>query len=134
MCTVIRSNVSKKNPYYISKHRYYELKHHCLQYSEWMHELAKIHSLSLIKTPSIEKSVSINQHDRVSDIATIEASITMQIECINQCCKIAGGDIEEWIFKAVTQGKSYAILNPPCSKGYFYKRYREFFWILSNKL
>ena len=30
-----RAEVSKKNKYYISKHRYYELKHFCLQYKEW---------------------------------------------------------------------------------------------------
>lgn len=27
--------LSERNPYYISKHRYYELKHFCLQYPEW---------------------------------------------------------------------------------------------------
>lgn len=35
MGTVIRPEVSHKNTYYISKHRYYELKHFCLQYPEW---------------------------------------------------------------------------------------------------
>lgn len=35
MGTVIRSEISKKNPYYINKHRYYELKHYCLQYYIW---------------------------------------------------------------------------------------------------
>ena len=31
-----RPELSKKNKYYISKHRYYELKHFCLQYPEWV--------------------------------------------------------------------------------------------------
>ena len=35
MSTIIRSELSKKNKYYISKHRYLELKHFCLQYYEW---------------------------------------------------------------------------------------------------
>lgn len=34
-----RAEISKKNPHYISKHRYYELKHFCLQYPEWKHAL-----------------------------------------------------------------------------------------------
>lgn len=34
-----RAEVSKRNKYYISKHRYYELKHFCLQYPEWKHAL-----------------------------------------------------------------------------------------------
>ena len=35
MATVLRSELSPKNKYYIDKHRYYELKHFCLQYPEW---------------------------------------------------------------------------------------------------
>ena len=35
MATVIRAEISEKNKYYIDKHRYYELKHFCLQYNEW---------------------------------------------------------------------------------------------------
>ena len=35
MSTLIRPELSKENPYYISKHRYYELTHFCLQYHEW---------------------------------------------------------------------------------------------------
>lgn len=32
MANDIRPEVSQKNPYWIGKHRYYELKHFCLQY------------------------------------------------------------------------------------------------------
>ena len=35
MSTDIRPEVSVKNKYWISRHRYYELKHFCLQYGEW---------------------------------------------------------------------------------------------------
>ena len=35
MATVIRPSISEKNKYYIDKHRYYELKHFCLQYPLW---------------------------------------------------------------------------------------------------
>lgn len=35
MGTVIRPEVSAKIKYWLSKHRYYELKHFCLQYPEW---------------------------------------------------------------------------------------------------
>ena len=37
-----RAELSKKNPYYISKHRYYELKHFCRQYDEWKRALVRI--------------------------------------------------------------------------------------------
>ena len=29
---------------------------------------------------------------------------------IEDCCRKAGGDIEKYLFKAVTEGKSYAVL------------------------
>ncbi len=35
MGTVIRPEISVKNTYWLPKHRYYELKHFCLQYPEW---------------------------------------------------------------------------------------------------
>ena len=35
MGNIIRAEVSENNPYWIEKHRYYELKHFCLQYPTW---------------------------------------------------------------------------------------------------
>ena len=35
MTTSIRPEIAYSHPYYVSKHRYYELKHFCLQYYEW---------------------------------------------------------------------------------------------------
>ena len=35
MATKIRAKLSEKNKYWIDKHRYYELKHFCLQYQMW---------------------------------------------------------------------------------------------------
>ena len=35
METLLRPELSTKNKYYIGKHRYYELKHFCLQYHEF---------------------------------------------------------------------------------------------------
>ena len=35
MSTTIRPEIDRQSRWYISKHRYYELKHFCLQYHEW---------------------------------------------------------------------------------------------------
>ena len=35
MGTTIRPEISERNKYYIDRHRYYELKHFCLQYPGW---------------------------------------------------------------------------------------------------
>lgn len=36
MSTQIRPETSQKNPYWIPKHRYYELKHFVMQYPAWV--------------------------------------------------------------------------------------------------
>ena len=38
MATTIRPEIALSDPNHISKHRYYELKHFCLQYREWHDE------------------------------------------------------------------------------------------------
>lgn len=35
MSKLSKPELSQKNPYWIEKHRYYELKHFCLQYPIW---------------------------------------------------------------------------------------------------
>lgn len=43
MGTIIRPELSEKNKYWLEKHRYYELKHFCLQYPLWKQAyLAKV--------------------------------------------------------------------------------------------
>ena len=47
MATVLRPELSSKNKYYIDKHRYYELKHFCLQYTEWKKSYSAFDDTSL---------------------------------------------------------------------------------------
>ena len=46
MGTVIRPEITKKNKYWIEKHRYYELKHFCLQYPIWRKAYAALDGLT----------------------------------------------------------------------------------------
>ena len=50
---MIRPEISMKNKYYINKHRHYELKHFCLQYSIWKRECDLDH-VKLIEKTAIE--------------------------------------------------------------------------------
>ena len=45
--TVLRPELSPKNKYHIDKHRYYELKHFCLQYPEWKKSYSAFDDTSL---------------------------------------------------------------------------------------
>ena len=133
MSTIIRAKISSSNPYYISKHRYYELKHHCLQYPEWKQEIAKLRTRSLIQAHSIKIGKNVCLNDETAYLGLLCAYTTSLMDRVEKCCEIAGGDIANYIFQAVTQGKSYSSLNPPCGKEYFYKKYRKFFWLLDKE-
>ena len=133
MSTVIRNEVSKKNPYYISKHRMLELKHFCLQYEEWRQEYVRItvlQSYGYGKIPGSEIS------DKTSKLAMRAAELEGYMKLVMGCCKEADGYIWTWLFEAVTCGLSYGALQArgiPCGKDYYYDRYRKFFWLLDKK-
>ena len=57
------------------------------------------------------------------------------IEMVNRNVKIAGGEISEYLFKAVTEGMSFPALEAigiPCGRDYFYERYRRYFFFLDR--
>ena len=132
MGTVIRPEVSHKNTYYISKHRYYELKHFCLQYPEW-----KKCYISLDGLPS--KSASINEMYKggsVSDPTAMYAEARIyykdRMRMVEAACKEAAGDLAGLLLKSVTDGLSYEKLAPTCCKEVWYTAYRRFFWLLDK--
>lgn len=132
MSTVIRPEVSKKNPYYISKERYYELKHFCLQYHDYAHRIALQRNESHFKPFSDISRRSTQLSDKTGSIAVENALYGGYMKMIEDCCNDAGGDISKWLFKSVTEGKSFTVLDPPCCKEYFYIRYRKFFYLLDK--
>lgn len=133
MSTVIRNEVSKKNPYYLSKHRMLELKHFCLQYEEWRKERAKItvlQSYGYGKIPGGEIS------DKTAKLAMRAAELDGYMTMVVRCCKEADSYIWTWLLEGVTEGVGYEVLRArgiPCGKDYYYDRYRKFFWLLDKE-
>lgn len=133
MSTVIRNEVSKKNPYYLSKHRTLELKHFCLQYEEWRKERAKItvlQSYGYGKIPGSEIS------DKTGKLAVRAAELDGYMAMVVRCCKEADCYIWTWLLEGVTEGVGYEVLRVrgiPCGKDYYYDRYRKFFWLLDKE-
>ena len=46
MATKVRPEISEKNPYFIERERYYELKHFCRQYPIWKKAYRALDGLS----------------------------------------------------------------------------------------
>lgn len=136
MATVIRAQISEKNKYYIDKHRYYELKHFCLQYNEWKKAYASCND-AVIFASSMEKTPSTNiPSDLTAKYAIKKMYYAERIQMIEKAAMESDEFLYRYILKAVTEGLSYPYLKTkldiPCGKDMYYDRYRRFFWLLSE--
>lgn len=136
MATVIRPEISEKNKYYIDKHRYYELKHFCLQYKEWKKNY-ELCNESIIFASTVDR---LPGSGGVSDITAKYAMKKLcygqRISIIEQAAKDSDEFLYPYILRAVTEGLSYTYLKTslgiPCGRDMYYDRYRKFFWLLSE--
>lgn len=134
MGTVIRPEISKQNQYYISRHRYYELKHFCLQYPEFK----RAYNDLCEKIPG--GIISINKTDGAhkNDESLIVRQLYLeQMSMIEECCMLTDKIIGPYILKGVTEGLPYTYFKMhdriPCGKDLYYELYRKFFWLLDYK-
>ena len=135
MSTVIRPDISRKNKYWIDKHRHYELKHFCLQYPDWKREYYSSPNIPLSITDDISRG-NIHSDPTFKEVMRKETYLE-RIRLIERVAKEADEDLYNYILKAVTEGLSYTYLKSkldiPCSKDLYYDRYRRFFWLLDEE-
>lgn len=137
MTTLIRPEISEKNKYYIDKHRYYELKHFCLQYKEWKKAYALCNESIIFASNLSALTPGNTQSDLTSKYALKRVYYGDRIKLIEETVKQADEYLYPYLLKAVTEGLSYthlkARLEIPCSRDMYYDRYRRFFWLLSKE-
>ena len=136
MTTVIRATISEKNKYYIDKHRYYELKHFCLQYNEWKKAYSNCNE-SIIFAAQIDRMPNCVSHsDLTAKYAIKKAYYSERIKLVEEIAREADPYLWNYILRAVTEGLSYTYLKTrleiPCGRDMYYDRYRRFFWLLSE--
>lgn len=133
MGTTIRPEVSKRNPYALPKHRYYELVHFCLQYPEWKAEYNRIMAYQKPRSNEIPSS---RFDDPTSSAGLKLAAISEKIEKVETACFKADSILGNYILMSVTEGKSFEQLNAkyniPCCKNYFYDKRRKALWLLNK--
>lgn len=136
MSTVIRAVLSSKNKYWIDKHRYYELKHFCLQYSTWRREYAEIDGISSVPLDPVIFSRSNIPSDPTYRLTENRLRLAKKLELIEQTAIEADPELASYILIAVTEELSYSHLKTkldiPCSRDMYYDRYRRFFWLLDK--
>lgn len=138
MGTKIRPEVSENNKYWISRHRYYELKHFCLQYPLWKRAYAALDDLALRSPEILERISSSNVPvDPTAKWAIAKVYYSQRIEMLKRVAVQTDGELSDYILRAVTEELSYTYLKTklgmPCGKDMYYDRYRKFFWLLSKE-
>ncbi len=136
MGTTIRPELSDKNKYWIEKHRYYELKHFCLQYPIWKRAYISLSSLAKKPVELAVFSKNKNVSSPVEKCAEARSYYLDRIKLIEQTTIETDPELAQYILKAVTEGMSFEYLKVrleiPCSKDTYYNRYRKFFWLLNK--
>ena len=136
MTTVLRAELSSKNKYWIDKHRYYELKHLCLQYPSWKSAYIAFDNPSIPLSTIGNVSTSNLPGDPTAKRAMMKALYSEKMKLIERAAKDADRYLHEYLLKAVTEGLSYTYLKSkldiPCGRDMYYDRYRKFFWVLSE--
>jgi hypothetical protein len=137
MSTTLRAELSEKNPYWIEKHRYYELKHFCLQYPIWKKNYIFLNGLSSKNTDLLKPVVSNDISDPTAKYAIARAYYSNRIDMLENVAKMTDQFLGEYILQGVTEGWSYDILKArleiPCCKDTYYELYRRFFWLLNKE-
>ena len=137
MSTTIRSELSERNRYWIEKHRYYELKHFCLQYPIWKKAYLSLDGLSGKPIEFIASSRFHYVEDPVAKCADARLFYSNRMDMIERMAKEADEELSYYISKGVTEGVSYDYMRVkfsiPCCKDTYYNLYRRFFWLLSQE-
>lgn len=129
--------LTTKNPYWIERHRYYELKHFCLQYRIWKKARAAIDGMNPSRLEIAVRSQTGNVSNPTASAAEARLFYTNRIEMVENAARETDPVIGAFILAGVTEGVSYDILNArspiPCSKDTYYNLYRRFFWLLNKE-
>lgn len=133
----MKSEISEKNPYYIPKHRYYELYHFCRQYPMWQKAYDSLVELS--HRPEDLALFDTNEHgDPTARCAEAKEYYFSRMQMIGHAIEKIDPDgvLYGWLLMNVTENISYDAMDAkygmPVSRDEFYKKRREFFWHLSK--
>ena len=136
MPTTMKSELSKRNPYYLPRNRYLELKYYCLQVPKW-EENCRLYSGLLSRPDNLAAfGKRYGFSDPTFEAMRVVTEFSTKVDRVKKASEQTDPVIGNYIFTAVTKGYSYDAMNAnsqiPCGREEWYKLYRKFFYILSN--
>ena len=130
----IRPELSKKNKYWIDRHRYYELKHFVMQYPLWQTKVSYIDSLARGNISAVKYRTDYK--DYVAQAVELREQYIDNINLCNNMARQTDPIIGNYILLAVINNESYekikARTDVPCCKDVWYDLYHKFFWLLDS--
>ena len=125
MSKATQAAVSKKNPFWLPKNRYYELKYFCLQFWDWQKRRAQLDGLATHENREPTEPEAIER-----------AELDEKIRKVMSCAKLAAHEYDDILLTGVTKGQSYDTMSAkkvlPMSREAYYAIYRKFFWLLDG--
>ena len=102
MGTTIRPELSEKNPYWIEKHRYYELKHFCLQYPIWKKAYLALDGLAKRPSDLVLFSGQRDLSDPTAKCAEARIFYSNRMELVESVAEETDVVLGTYILQAVT--------------------------------
>lgn len=132
----LKNELSPRSKWHLSKHRYLELKHYCLQYPEWKERLELLTG-DLTSHQIAFGGRGSDPADITGQIGSMRAELSNNIEFVERTAREADPDLAGYILCAVTEDRSFpwlsTVMRIPCGKDMYYDRYRKFFWLMSRE-
>lgn len=129
----LKNELSEKSKYHLSKHRYLELKHFCLQYPEWKQRLKEINDICASVPGRLGSGQISNETERIA----IERRVLLdKIELVEKTAMETDKSLWFYILQGVTEERTYVYLrntmDMPCGRNMYYECYRKFFWLMDR--
>ena len=110
-----------KSEYELSKHRFYELKHFCLQYPEWEFQYDLLDGFA--------KEVSVNEGDTTSRDGIRRADLMYKMTLIREVAHDICGEYEDAVFHFVILGNRPLLRSDQTDFWYYYGTSYKITWI-----
>lgn len=126
-----------KDKYNISKHKFLELYHFCMQYKEWKAELEAL--TDTVRGVGYSEEIKGNSMKSATEKLVIKRmELRRKCEMIERTAIEADSELYQYIIEGVTEEYvTYRYLKEakkiPCCKDVYYDRRRKFYWLLSKK-
>lgn len=139
MGTNYRASISKKNKYWISKHRFYEIQHMCYQYQEWKDEYRTLSEQTVSGVNYDGMPHGSNVSDPTGNTGERLVELAKKIALVEEVAVEADPSLAKYILKAVTDENvtfNYLqqVMNIPCGKDMYYSKRRRFYWLMSRRM